>query len=45
MGNDRECPKCGEGMELIEQEDDVGIVGGWECDCGYTEPYEYDVPD
>lgn len=37
-----ECPKCGQEMELIDREDDVGITGGWECDCGHAEPYEYE---
>lgn len=37
-----QCPKCGEPMELIEHEPDVGLVGGWECDCGHTEPAEDD---
>lgn len=36
----KECPKCEGEMELIEPEPDVGIVGGWECDCGHNEPYE-----
>jgi transposase len=34
------CPKCGLEMELIEDEPDVGIVGGWDCECGHTEHAE-----
>jgi len=38
----RECPKCGSPMEKQEDDPDVGIVGGWTCDCGHTEPIEDD---
>lgn len=37
-----ECPKCGEDMESIEPEPDVGISGGWVCNCGHTERSEDD---
>jgi len=34
----RECPKCGEPMEFEEDDNSVGIVGGWYCtNCDHTE--------
>lgn len=38
----RECPKCGSEMELIDDEPDAGIGGGWNGQCGHTELYEYE---
>lgn len=39
------CPICDKEMERIENEPDVGIVGGWECaDCRVFIP-EQDVDD
>ena len=41
-----ECPKCGEQMELDEDEPDVGIVGGWVCHtCGHAELADQDDQD
>lgn len=34
---DRECPKCGQAMLYEDDDLDVGIVGGWACDCGHAE--------
>lgn len=36
----RPCPECGEPMEAIEAEPDVGITGGWECECGHHELFD-----
>lgn len=39
----RNCPKCDSLMELVNEDPDTGIVGGWECTndtCGHIEPYE-----
>lgn len=43
MAADKDCPKCGEPMELIADEPDVGIVGGWVCTnekCEHTQDFE-----
>lgn len=35
---ERECPVCGEEMYRTDDDPDTGIIGGWDCDCGHTEP-------
>ena len=45
MSRERECPKCGEPMELQDYDPDCGIEGGWACtneNCNHGEPYEPD---
>jgi hypothetical protein len=39
---EHECPKCGRPMQLVEDDPDTGIVGGWDCECGHTELADYD---
>lgn len=34
---ERACPKCGAPMQYEEEDADVGIIGGWSCDCGHAE--------
>lgn len=31
-----ECPECGLDCEYIEAEPDIGIRGGYSCDCGWA---------
>lgn len=39
------CPNCGEDMEYIEPEPEVGIVGGWSCECGADVEDDLDEDD
>lgn len=44
----KNCPKCDALMELVDDDPDTGIVGGWECTndaCGEILPYESDESD
>lgn len=38
----KNCPRCGSKMELIDNEDSDGNFAGWEwkCKCGYYDPEE-----
>ncbi len=48
-GMTKYCPKCDEEMEHIDDDPDVGIVGGWVCPgCEHTvndDPADFEDPE